>query len=95
MINKTINKTINKITKLTFSLSFSVFLLTAATSIFAKDLSKIYEIDTPQGTAQTNGDQQGTSGVNAEATAKSVALANVSIISKNDEQYVKREKKRL
>jgi len=37
----------------------------------------IFAIDTPQGTAQTNSDQQGTSGVDAGATAKPVALANI------------------
>ena len=85
-----INKMINKINKLNFSLFFLLTIIT--TSIFAEDFSKIDKIDTPQGTAETNGDQQGTSGVDAGATAKSVALANISIMNQNSKNNENKDK---
>ena len=69
------------ITKYIFSLSFLFFLLiTSVSSIFAEEANKNNKIDTPQGTAQNNSDQQGTSGVDAGAAAKSVASANIIAI---------------
>jgi conjugal transfer pilus assembly protein TraK len=69
------------ITKLNFFV-FSL-LTTIAFPIFAEGDSKITKFDTPQGTAQTNSDQQGTSGVDAGATDKKMkkTVASADIVS--------------
>lgn len=68
-------------TKLIFFVLVLFPLLTTVTSsVFAEEVSKadkINKITTPQGTAEINSDQRGTSGVDAGATAKSVASANI------------------
>ena len=74
-------------------LSFFIFslLITVALPVFADEVNKV---DTPQGTTQHNSDQQGTSGVDAEATAKPVASANIAATkdtekNENNEQKIK------
>ncbi|MEI8055425.1 MAG: type-F conjugative transfer system secretin TraK [bacterium] len=75
------------ITKLKISLFLLLF---SACSIFAEEASRVA---TPHGTTQHNSDQQGTSGVDAGATDKSVASANIvatkNTENENNEQKIK------
>lgn len=84
------------ITKLSFFSSFLFFLLTITTSsIFAEEVNKVA---TPQGTTSNKNDQRGTSGVDAGATAKPVASANITATqdavnkTENNEQKTKSKK---
>ncbi len=90
-----------------FMLSLFSLLLAVSYPAFADETNKIDEttkIDTPQGTTANKSEQQGTSGVDAGATAnKSVALANTvtiqNAVNKNEnneqikEQNIKITKK--
>lgn len=69
-------------TKLFLFVQFSLFsLLTSiALPVFAEEINRSNEFNTPQGTTQNNDytNKHGTSGVNAGATAKSVASAKIA-----------------